>query len=184
MKKLILAIAAIAISCGFAVKADNQKTECAAKACKEQACATACEKKGDKKCDKKCDKPCDKKAMKGCEAGACNPFEGLNLTDAQKQQLKDLRQKEMQQVKDKKADKKQAKDAKKADRKAAKQARLAEIKKILTPEQYTKFLENSLLNSDKQQFNGRMNGQRPQHPQGHQRPQGQRPERPVERQQR
>lgn len=128
MKKIIVALAAVAISAGFAAKADTtcagpnnypQKTDCPQQACAQQACPQ---------------QPCD---AKPCEK-AC-PFDGLNLTDAQKQQFKELREKAAQARKDAKQQRKQAKSD-------CKRNRLAEIKKILTPEQYVQFLENHFVN--------------------------------------
>ena len=88
-----------------------------------------------------------------CPAGIkqYNPFEGLNLTEKQQNELKALRE-------SRKADLKKEMSKKKAEKKADRQAMreqaqnnrkeyLAKIKGILTPEQYVQFLENSFLNS-------------------------------------
>lgn len=72
------------------------------------------------------------------------PFDGLDLTDAQRAQLKELQKQCGEQAKANK-DKDKA-----ARREAAKQRRaekLAKIKEILTPEQYIKFLENQYVNA-------------------------------------
>lgn len=89
-----------------------------------------------------------------------NPFEGMNLTETQKSQLKQLDEKrkaERQQKaearkaeKTAKADKSAKTDknnqadkaAKMAERRAAKKAYLDEVKAIIGPEQYVVFLEN------------------------------------------
>lgn len=103
------------------------------------------------------DKAKCQKAEKCCkEKGKCiNPFEGLNLTDAQKQSLKDLKKssckKDSANCKAKKAEcKAQGKDCK-ADRarrmKDARKEYLMQIKNILTPEQYQQFLENNFINN-------------------------------------
>ncbi len=76
-----------------------------------------------------------------------NPFEGLNLTDKQQNDLKALRE-------SRKADIKKEMSDKKADRKAMREQAqknrkdyLAKVKGILTAEQYVQFLENSYLNN-------------------------------------
>lgn len=151
MKNFFVVLAALAISAGFAAKADDQctgpqncpnQTDCPQKACPQQ--------------------PCD---MKACEK-AC-PFEGLNLTDAQKEQLKELREKAakarkqaMQQAKQAKSKAQQAKSQAKSE---DKRNRLAEIKKILTPEQYIQFLENHFVNGGD---NKRFDRQMPKHARG------------------
>ena len=98
------------------------------------------------------------KARKGERKQAPNPFEGLNLTDQQKSQLKDLKpgitkeKREEMKAQDK-ARKEQAKaqaaEQRKARAEARKQSRhdyLAKVKAILTPEQYVQFLENNFVN--------------------------------------
>ncbi|MCF0218314.1 MAG: hypothetical protein HUK14_00895 [Muribaculaceae bacterium] len=110
------------------------------KAC-DKKCDGKCQdcKKCDKKCDGKCDKKCDmkygKKGMKPC------PFEGLNLTDQQMEQVKALRPEKCR------------KDSLKRQ---SRQDYLNDVKKILTPEQYQKFLENSYVQGGQQPF-GMMN---------------------------
>lgn len=85
-----------------------------------------------------------------CQANrACN-FEGLNLSEAQQTQLKDLCTKQCNNKADKKA-------AKKAARTAAKKETLARIKGILTPEQYIQYLENSYLHGKKAAMGGNHN---------------------------
>lgn len=83
-----------------------------------------------------------------------NPFEGMNLTETQKSQLKQLDEKRRtehrQKAEARKAEKtakagknNQAdKAAKMAERRAARKAYLAEVKAIIGPEQYVVFLEN------------------------------------------
>ena len=88
-----------------------------------------------------------------------NPFEGLNLTEAQKTQLAQLREKQREQRKANKANKadkankdtnnatkKANRDARVAERKAARQQYLAEVKSIIGADNYVKFLENQMLN--------------------------------------
>lgn len=122
--------------------------------------------KGDKK-DRKDRK--DKKDRKGkkdhknrkggkpcsgtCRAGKCdlNPFEGLNLTEQQQTELRQLCDQQKEACKAnfeaRKEKKQQADSAMFAQRRAAKADRLNKIKAILTPEQYVQFLENSYLNA-------------------------------------
>ena len=76
-----------------------------------------------------------------------NPFEGLNLTDKQQNDLKALRESRKADIKkemiDKKADRKAMREQAQKNRKDY----LAKIKGILTAEQYVQFLENSYLNN-------------------------------------
>lgn len=123
MKKIIVALAAVAMTAGFVAKSD--------------VCNTQCNKP----------QPCDSAFTAPCPPKFC-PFEGLNLTDTQKQQLKELSEKQKQARTEAKKEKAERKAEKKADRKALKRARLDEIKNILTPEQYVTFLENNYLNGD------------------------------------
>lgn len=123
MKKLIVALAAVAMTGGFAAKADVCRQECENNnKCVNAECPAA-----------KCVQPERK--------GAC-PFDNLNLTDAQKEQFKALRAKKAEACKAQKAAKKQAKSE-------CRRAELAEIKAILTPEQYVQFLENSYVQRGK-----------------------------------
>lgn len=184
MKKLILAVTCIAlgISASFANPANDSK-------------------KDKKECDKK-----------ECKAPGCNPFEGLNLTDTQKKQLseicpfgpgkdkKECDNKECTEKSTDKCDKAQAPGQRRkfspeqADsmrramitkRLDARKNYLAKVKEILTPEQYTQFLENNFINA-MPQMPGRDNGMKPGQRPGKnekmgaqngrkQRPRGQRP---------
>lgn len=75
-----------------------------------------------------------------------NPFEGMNLSDAQQAQLKQLnekRQAERQARKQTRKDEKQRKDsARMAERRNEKKSYLDQVKAIVGPEQYVVFLEN------------------------------------------
>lgn len=132
-KKIIaLAIAAIALTSVNSFAQDNK----AEKACpnKEQ-CPMAKGQKGEK-----VNKPC--------------PFENLNLTDTQKQQLQALQAKQVETMK---ANREAKKEAKKVDREQAKKARLEmkqnylkEVKSILGQEKYIQFLENSFIEGGNQ----------------------------------
>lgn len=105
-----------------------------------------------KQCDKKdcqketCDKhkPCDKMAKPNCP----NPFAGIELTKAQQEKLEAL--KASCPIKNnKKEDCKNFRQYRDSIARDAKVKHLAEVKKILTPEQYVQFLENMVLDSPK-----------------------------------
>lgn len=78
-----------------------------------------------------------------------NPFEGLQLSDAQKAQLKQLNEKcktERKQMKEARKENRKAEAAKdRTSRLEAKKAYLEQVKAIVGPEQYVIFLENSFL---------------------------------------
>ncbi len=150
MKKFILAIACISlgISATFANPAADSK-------------------KDKKECDKK-----------ECQAPGRNPFEGLNLTDAQQKQLseicpfgpgKEKKEGEKTQAPDRKRkfSREQADSMRRAmveKRLDARKTYLAKVKEILTPEQYVQFLENNFVNAMPQTpdpKNGMKPGQRP-----------------------
>ena len=115
MKKIIVALAAIAMTAGLSVNAQNEQSSQQMQNCPRMECA---------------------QQSRDCA------FEGLSLTDSQKEQLKALAQKRMSSNKDKK-------QAQKENRNTEKRAFLADVKTILTPEQYIQFLENSFVNQGK-----------------------------------
>ncbi|MDE7413753.1 MAG: Spy/CpxP family protein refolding chaperone [Muribaculaceae bacterium] len=141
------------------------KKDCKAKDCKVKDCDKRdCDKS---KCDKRdCDKSkCDKKGKcdKGFECkmpardgkgnfgkGAC-PFEGLNLTDAQIEQVKDLdnalkaSRKEMMDAA-KASGTKLSLDERRQNDISLRTKYLSDLKNILSPEQYTEFLQNFYVN--------------------------------------
>lgn len=130
MKKTLstIAIAAITLfASSSAFAAPRDKKECRRQAqteqcCKKESCADST------KCKQR---PC--------------PFEGLNLTESQQQQLKAICPKARMADGKAKCDLKDAKcDGSKKPRQCKKQY-LDDVKKILTPEQYVQFLENSFL---------------------------------------
>ncbi|MBD5171638.1 MAG: hypothetical protein HDT02_00210 [Bacteroidales bacterium] len=99
-----------------------------------------------------------KKEMKKDIRQKQNPYEGLNLTDAQKTKLEQLdakrfeaKQKQMQAAKDEKKARKEERMAKNKARcearKTAKKDYLEEVKAIIGPDQYVVFLENYYVNS-------------------------------------
>ena len=83
-------------------------------------------------------------------AEAPNPFEGLNLTDAQKTQLQQLNTKRVEQRKQqaqaRKADKQRNDSTRMEARKNARKEYLEEVKAIIGPDQYVVFLENMYVN--------------------------------------
>ena len=116
MKKTLLSLALMAVA---AIPAFGQNNACpAAKDCAPKACPEA-----KAKCDKQkpdCCLPC---------------FDGLNLTDAQKTKIRDLRQA---------CD--SVRKACMAEKKENRVKYLSDLKQILTPDQYVKFLENNFIN--------------------------------------
>ncbi len=121
MKKFILALAVVAMTAGLANAANDNKQ---------------CDHKGAAKCEKTV---CAEKKQGACEL---REFQGIELTDAQKTQLKalkaDCKAKKVEAKQSEKAEKARKMDARRADR----QAYLEKVKAILTPEQYTKYLES------------------------------------------
>lgn len=104
----------------------------------------------DKKCNKKeCAKEtCDKKSLcdqVGNKRNCPNPFAGIQLTQAQQEKLDAL--KASCPLKDKKEDRKKNRQYRDSIARDAKVKHLAEIRNILTPEQYVQFLENMVLDS-------------------------------------
>ena len=133
MKKKILGLALVAMSfvtVNSIAQTPNQNNTCPVN--KENAIC----KKGN--------------ANRVCNQKQVCPFDGLNLSDAQKDQMKQLKAKRdaarAEMKKADKADKQRRDSAKMADRRNAKKEYLEEIKVILTPEQYTMFLENFYIN--------------------------------------
>lgn len=91
-----------------------------------------------------------KKADKKGNRDQLNPFDGMNLTDAQKSQLQQLDSKRKaareQQAQTRKENKQQMKADMLAQRKASKKAYLEDVKAIIGPDNYVVFLENMYVN--------------------------------------
>jgi hypothetical protein len=103
----------------------------------------------------------------GPQGAAPCPFDGIELTDAQKEQLKALNDDCAANQQKCTADKQAKKQAKRDARKAAQKEHLAKVKAILTPEQYVTFLENQVLNQQpKAGKKGKKGAQRPMEPRG------------------
>ncbi len=101
-------------------------------------------------------------------------FEGLNLTDAQRSQLEAIRPEKAGRPEKKDGEKPQelTKEQRQAMREQARAERtkrvtdfLAQVKAILTPEQYTQFLENSYVSArDHKQGKGGKHGNKQSKP--------------------
>lgn len=149
MKKKILGLAIVALSMvSFTTMAQTpdgvpspEKKEC-------QAPGKEC--KGPKKDCKGKGKDC--KAKQG--RGQRDPFAGLSLTDAQKQQLSDLKARRdsmrAQKAQAARADRQHKDSVDMSQRRADRQQYLAEVKTILGPDQYVVYLENLVLDSPQQ----------------------------------
>lgn len=91
---------------------------------------------------------CTKDFKKGDRATCI--FEGLTLSDTQKDQLKQLNEKQLADRKARKealrADRQRNDSTMRAERRASKKAYLEEVKAIIGPDQYVVFLENFYLN--------------------------------------
>jgi len=82
----------------------------------------------------------------------CDPFEGITLTESQRTRLNAL-------TTPGKAEFKRQRESRDSIMRASRAEYLGQVKQILTPEQYVKYLENSYVNSPRHQFHHR-NGQR------------------------
>lgn len=126
MKKLMIATAMFVMASSLGLSAQERKNCPAA-----PGCTTAAQ--------------CGPR--EGCRPDIMCAFEGLNLTDAQKEQIKGLCQKRQGDRAAKAQAKRESKARAKAERRAAREQErkeyLAMLKGILTPEQYVQFLENS-----------------------------------------
>lgn len=153
MKKKILGLAAIAMSLiALPSVAQNKKNNDGRK--KEARIENA---------------QCTKDFKKGDRATCI--FEGLTLSDTQKDQLKQLNEKQLADRKARKealrADRQRNDSTMRAERRASKKAYLEEVKAIIGPDQYVVFLENFYLNGGQGQGNGHGKAVRGQKGHGH-----------------
>lgn len=98
-------------------------------------------------------KECCKTEQACCKEGAVKPkankpnaFEGITLTAEQQTQIKALNEKYGKARKDKKEAKAESAKKERKEAQEGRRAYLDELKKILTPEQYTTYLENQAMN--------------------------------------
>lgn len=131
MKKKVLALVVAVLALGStSVFAQSQSQSCPPQ---QKEC---CKDKKDKK-DRK-----DKKDKKGNKKHG-NPFEGIQLTPEQQQQIDNLRAEQKAQKKaNREAGKELSKEARKEAKTKARQEFDAKVQKILTPEQYAQFKKN------------------------------------------
>lgn len=137
MKKFIISSTLFLAALAGGLTASAQTQTCPQNNCTKQTQCTTAQNCGQQNCTPGSCTP-GSCAPQSCAPGArrggaprCNAFEGLNLSDQQKSQLKALGQ-----------DCKAQRDKKQCD---GRKERLAKIKTILTPEQYTQFLENNFV---------------------------------------
>lgn len=136
MKKTIFGFAALVLAlAGFSASAQtsgDNTTTCSDTNCSTTECTVA-------------------KKARGQRAQKPSIFEGLDLTDAQKQQLKDLDTKfaaDRKEVAEKaKAEKAKAGDEIRKARQEARRKYLADVKSIVGDKKYVEFLENYYLNT-------------------------------------
>ncbi len=129
MRKKLFAAAILAISAAAATPAFAQQNNCNTQNCNQESnciteqCQPNCNDKRD------CNRPC--------------PFDGLNLSAAQKDKLKQLNSERKQEA----CQKRDAACKARAEQgKSCRKDYLQKVKEILSPEQYVQFLENNYVN--------------------------------------
>ncbi|MDE6263560.1 MAG: hypothetical protein K2M11_00295 [Paramuribaculum sp.] len=122
IKAILVAASALVLSAS-AVSAQNNKGQ-RGSAAKDSTCMV---KKG------------------GCAKQAPCLFDNLNLTDAQKAKIQALKENQRKMKDAQKKERGERKEAAQAERNNARKDYLANLKTILTPEQYVQFLENNYL---------------------------------------
>lgn len=156
MKKTILSIAILASSIlAYAGTSTNSKNT---QAPATEQTATAKNVKDGKKAKGDKNAKGDKRSGKAAKADREKMlFSGITLTDAQKAKLDELKAKNKAAREAKKKEGKDRREGLTAEQKeklrtekaAERRAFLAEVKEILTPEQYATFLENNFVFNDK-----------------------------------
>lgn len=126
MKKILLSLAFVTAGL-FAFNMSAQQQECTNTSNTKECCAAH--------------------AKKGPKVGMANPFGGIELTAEQQTAVKALNEKFSAKMKDGKKEKEEGKNVERKDRRETKKAYLKELQQILTPEQYTTYLENQVLNA-------------------------------------
>lgn len=138
MKKIVLSFAVIAAGLfGVNAFAQQQKTNDNAQVCCEQTepCCTS-ETPG--------------KPGRPAKPQFANPLEGITLTAEQQQSVDALNKKYADMRKEGRKAKAEAANKQRKDGREARKAYLKEMQSILTPEQYTEYLENMVLNTPSQ----------------------------------
>lgn len=146
MKKILMTLG-VALAATAGIAASAQTAQCS----------------GQSVCNPVCETPasCNRATCPGapCVGARCgNPYDeifaGLNLTDAQKQQLQTIKE---QQRASRRADD----SVSRAQRRQKKLDYLHAVKAVLTPEQYNTLLENMVVSGAPRQARHRMHAQRP-----------------------
>lgn len=130
MKKLMIAMATVAMTASMAFAQTETESCCAQK---DGTKTEQCPQRSGKKFDKQ----------------RVREFEGLNLTDAQKEQIKTIKEEQKTKAQAARQAKQAQKAAKKEARQSARKEYLTKIKAVLTPEQYVQYLENAATRADK-----------------------------------
>lgn len=150
MKKILMTLGVALAATGFAASA--QSAQCPRQTSCNPACETpaAC---GRAVC---AGAPCDAAPCVGAPCG--NPYDemfaGLNLTDAQKQQLQTIRQQQ-------RAARRANDSVSRVQRRQKKLDYLHAVKTVLTPEQYNTFLENMVVSGGARNGRHKMQARRP-----------------------
>lgn len=141
MKKTLMGIALLSLGAiSFSANAQNNNTTPCNNQCPIQQCVTPA--------DGNCPAPCVNIGQY-CDRSAC--YQNLNLSDEQKTRIADLDKGMATSINELKAQAKASDKNAKADRRNQRRdlrtKYLEGMKQILTPEQYTQYLENFYLNN-------------------------------------
>lgn len=143
MKKIVLSFAVVAAGL-FGVNAfaqQQQKTNDNAQVCCEQT--EAC-----------CATEAPGKPGRPAKPQFANPLEGITLTAEQQQSVDALNKKYAEMYKEGRKAKAEAAVKERKDGRETRKAYMKEMQSILTPEQYTEYLENMVLNAPAQMQKG------------------------------